>query len=463
MEKHENPYDILGVTIHTDDKEIKKAYRKLAMKYHPDKQTNSDEKDQAHDMFSKISAAYEVVTDPVKRYDWKAAHTSLPRTTKATRRGSNKGSMPPPPSPGLFRQKIDRSVIGSPSKPRSKSPSSIRGSLSPKTPTRRSPASQPPGSPGIYKQSRQRPSSPGVYKSRPRPFVKPSDYNENSPKRYGSTGSAPSLRSPVHRGVPSRHQSTGSRRKFRDPFCIFEEVMEREYGKDYKNKAAIGWSQAQTKRQPKKDKKISSKAAFKETDTDGDQSLSKDELFSFIKSNTELWQDLRQNLELDENTSIRTATKVAFQLAKGEIDDETTTSRKLFGTSTKAKKKDNNNDELSKDDFLKFYKKYVASQKGGYEFFLRSIFAYFDVNGDGVLQRGEFEAFLHLFYKPSSKYRGKMEMPDKVNLLRIAEARLDKNKDGVLTFMEVRDLLQVAALITSTNNTGSRPRSPTKQ
>ena len=55
-------------------------------------------------------------------------------------------------------------------------------------------------------------------------------------------------------------------------------------------------------------------------------------------------------------------------------------------------------------------------------------------------------------------------MTDKVNLLRIAEARLDKNKDGVLTFMEVRDLLQVAAFITtSTNITGSRARSPTKQ
>ena len=50
-------YAILGVTKNASKKEIKKAYRKLAMKWHPDKHPD-DEK--AHEMFQDLSTAYEV-------------------------------------------------------------------------------------------------------------------------------------------------------------------------------------------------------------------------------------------------------------------------------------------------------------------------------------------------------------------------------------------------------------------
>lgn len=57
-------YDILGVSKSADDTEIKKAYRKTAMKYHPDR--NPDNKD-AESKFKEAAEAYEVLSDADKR------------------------------------------------------------------------------------------------------------------------------------------------------------------------------------------------------------------------------------------------------------------------------------------------------------------------------------------------------------------------------------------------------------
>ncbi|XP_034565389.1 dnaJ homolog subfamily C member 21 isoform X2 [Notolabrus celidotus] len=58
-------YEILGVKRDAGDDELKKVYRKLALKWHPDK--NLDNADEAAEQFKLIQAAYEVLSDPQER------------------------------------------------------------------------------------------------------------------------------------------------------------------------------------------------------------------------------------------------------------------------------------------------------------------------------------------------------------------------------------------------------------
>jgi DnaJ-class molecular chaperone len=58
-------YKLLGVDKSVNDKDLKKAYKKLAMKYHPDR--NKDNKTVAEEKFKEISKAYKVLSDPKQR------------------------------------------------------------------------------------------------------------------------------------------------------------------------------------------------------------------------------------------------------------------------------------------------------------------------------------------------------------------------------------------------------------
>lgn len=67
MEK--NLYDVLGVSKDATQDEIKKAYRKLSLKYHPDKHVGDTPEDQKkyEDLFKDVAHAYDILGNPEKR------------------------------------------------------------------------------------------------------------------------------------------------------------------------------------------------------------------------------------------------------------------------------------------------------------------------------------------------------------------------------------------------------------
>ena len=87
MAQKRDYYGVLNVSRDADENEIKKAYRKLAVKYHPDK--NQGDKD-AEDKFKEATEAYDVLRTPEKRqrYD-QYGHAGLEGTTSGYRYGVN--------------------------------------------------------------------------------------------------------------------------------------------------------------------------------------------------------------------------------------------------------------------------------------------------------------------------------------------------------------------------------------
>ncbi|XP_074038078.1 dnaJ homolog subfamily C member 21-like [Leptinotarsa decemlineata] len=74
MECH---YKVLGISRNADDAEIRSAYRKLALKWHPDK--NLDQVELAKKQFQIIKRAYDILCEKQKRADYDKSHEEFPR------------------------------------------------------------------------------------------------------------------------------------------------------------------------------------------------------------------------------------------------------------------------------------------------------------------------------------------------------------------------------------------------
>ena len=74
-----DPYSVLGVSRDASDEEIKKAYRTLSRKYHPDANINNPNKDKAEEMFKTVQQAYnQIMKEKEGGYTWTTCPTSPP-------------------------------------------------------------------------------------------------------------------------------------------------------------------------------------------------------------------------------------------------------------------------------------------------------------------------------------------------------------------------------------------------
>ena len=62
-----DPYQVLGISRDASDEEIKKAYRSLSRKYHPDANVNNPNKEQAEERFKQVQQAYDQIMKAKQR------------------------------------------------------------------------------------------------------------------------------------------------------------------------------------------------------------------------------------------------------------------------------------------------------------------------------------------------------------------------------------------------------------
>jgi Ca2+-binding EF-hand superfamily protein len=166
-------------------------------------------------------------------------------------------------------------------------------------------------------------------------------------------------------------------------------------------------------------------------DLNQDGRISREELAKFIETNSHLWAMLSVNLNIPEQQCRDIATDVAYQMAKKTSD---MSSLKDMSESTKAR-------EPTVQEFQSFLGLVQNNPKGQQEFFHRTVFATYDVDGNGYIDNHELDNFLDVFYEAGSIFAGDARLPDKATLKRNVLQDLDVNGDGKLEFQELRTLI----------------------
>ena len=83
----DDPYHTLGVPVDATPPQIKLAYRKLALRHHPDKQRTESDRAAASDTFARISNAYETLSDERRRCEYDMGRRANSNGVPAGERG----------------------------------------------------------------------------------------------------------------------------------------------------------------------------------------------------------------------------------------------------------------------------------------------------------------------------------------------------------------------------------------
>ncbi len=84
-----DPYKVLGVARNATDEQIKKAYRVLSRKYHPDANINNPNKEKAEEMFKEVQQAYNQIVDERQRGMFSGGFDDSPYRKSATSKNEN--------------------------------------------------------------------------------------------------------------------------------------------------------------------------------------------------------------------------------------------------------------------------------------------------------------------------------------------------------------------------------------
>ena len=199
----------------------------------------------------------------------------------------------------------------------------------------------------------------------------------------------------------------------------------------------------------------SSKAVANDVDTNNDGKIQRLELLKYIEKNANLWAMLGVNLNLAESKCQEIATNVAYQMAKlqlsiDDIKDNDNGKNKGSKLETYKSLRDLPDSEKLREptvaEFQSFIN-FVNHPKGEQEFFQRTVFATYDKDQNGYLDRNELDSFLNIFYEANSIFAGDVRLPTKEKLKEQVLETLDKNNDGKLEFQEIRQLISGGAKI----------------